>query len=172
MPTEYLKYFYSGGADNADPMLSLGGVKSSVEVNPNALFDAIHYNEAWFGDSEWRCIYAFNTHTTDSILDLLTWAIQGTLVGGGDAPDTLNIQFDPAGIGNGSTTGVATDIVDEDTAPDGVVFPETPPTAGEPLASITLGPLQGIGLWLQWDIVAGTALSYWARPFVHALYGM
>jgi hypothetical protein len=58
-----LKWFYSGGAANNDPALSIGGAKSSVEVSATALnnlFDDVTGTEAAAGVTRYRVIYVQN----------------------------------------------------------------------------------------------------------------
>lgn len=59
-----LKAYLSGGASNADPRLSIGGAKSSVEVSATALnnlFDDVTGTEATAGVTRYRVIYVQNT---------------------------------------------------------------------------------------------------------------
>ena len=60
-----IKFYLSGGSSNSNVNLSLGGVKSSVEVvdsNLHNLFDKTLGVESTAGDTEYRCIYVQNTH--------------------------------------------------------------------------------------------------------------
>ena len=59
-----LKAYLSGGASNADPRLSIGGAKSSVEVSATALnnlWDDVTGTEAGTGIPRYRVIYVQNT---------------------------------------------------------------------------------------------------------------
>jgi len=58
-----IKYRLSGGAANADPLVSLGGAKSSVDAGSN-LLDPVSSSEALAGDIEYRCYYIHNAHAT------------------------------------------------------------------------------------------------------------
>ena len=51
-----LEYRLSGGAANSDPILSIGGAMSSVEVTGSTLFDTVSSAEAAAGDTEYRCV--------------------------------------------------------------------------------------------------------------------
>lgn len=69
-----IKIYYSGGASNSDPALSIGGEFSSVQV-PSALeniFPTLKDSDVGFDISEYRCIYVFNTNATDNVFDLKT----------------------------------------------------------------------------------------------------
>lgn len=147
MPAEAsdLKFFLSGGQDNTDPNLSLGGPISSVLIeDPLQVFDEIHYSESWVGDTEWRCVYVKNTHPTATMRDLVAWVIQGRLYDEqgndiGSSPEEINVQWDSAGVGDGVSTGVAYQTTDEDLppklkAPEGVT---ATPTTGGTLAAGT-----------------------------------
>jgi hypothetical protein len=67
-----------------------------------------------------------------------------------ETPGGVNIAIglDPAGVGNGSTTGVATTVANENTAPAGVTF-STPTSKGTGLAITDLAPGTGRAIWLR-----------------------
>lgn len=150
-----IRYRYSGGASNADKNLSLGGVMSSsgpaTGVNEN-LFDNVSSGEATTGDTEYRCIYVYNANAADTINGCVVWLADNT-----PSPDSsVQIGLDPAGNGNGSTTGVATTIANEGTAPAGVTFTDAP-NVGSGLTIGTLAPLTGRAVWFKRVIAAGAA---------------
>jgi hypothetical protein len=64
-----LTFVFSGGASNADPAQSLGGIASGYPVGSgiNNLFNDVAKNEALGGHVDYRCLYAFNNHATDSL---------------------------------------------------------------------------------------------------------
>jgi len=63
-------YFYSGGAGNTNPDLSLGGLPSVHLIpagNINNLFDNITDAQRNSGMIDYRCLYVANVHPTDSL---------------------------------------------------------------------------------------------------------
>ena len=79
----------------------------------NELFDSVKRAESHLGDEEYRCFYVVNAHTTETMWDVKVY-IQDQPVSG---VDTMELSLDPAGIGDGSTSGVALVAVDENTLP-------------------------------------------------------
>lgn len=57
-----LKYFYSGGFDNIDPILSLGGEISNniVKINKENVFSNLDQNSYNQGLTDYRCLYLKN----------------------------------------------------------------------------------------------------------------
>ena len=111
----------SGGAGNAAPNSSLGGVMSSTAWTGGTLhdlFDVISGDDNATSKVDYRCVYIRNGNAT------LAWGpnikvwFSAVTAGGAD----LAIGLDPAGAGNGSTTGVATTIANENAVPAGVAF--------------------------------------------------
>jgi hypothetical protein len=74
----------------------------TVTTRSNELFDNISATEALVGDVEYRCFYLKNCHATDTMTDVKVWVRQQPT-----GYDDMDIALDPAGNGNGSTTGVA-----------------------------------------------------------------
>lgn len=68
----------------------------------NNVFDSISSTESLDGRIEYRCLYIKNTHAADTAYDVRIWVRQQPI-----GPDELDIALDPAGTGNGATTGVA-----------------------------------------------------------------
>lgn len=110
---------FSGGQNNSQPDGSLGGQRSDTAITDNTLnnlFDAITRAEALTGKTEFRCFYVYNT-TSASHLSGVTVEVTT------NAPVShVALGLDPAGKGDGRTTGIATTIVTEDTTPTGVKF--------------------------------------------------
>lgn len=148
---EYIEFRLSGGSANADPDASLGGAMSSSEVVSGTienLFDNIGASEAANGDTEYRCFYVTNTSGADDYLGVIVWIDSQT-----SSPDTdIEIGLDGAGVGDGSTTGVATNIAGEGTAPAGVSF--SAPSGAN--AGLTIG-----------DMAPGTAQAVWIKRTVN-----
>lgn len=65
----------SGGVDNDDPNLSLGGDPSPIQISSsiNNLFDNIDGTEAEDGRIEYRCFYVFNDSETHAFSDIKVW---------------------------------------------------------------------------------------------------
>lgn len=109
-----LAFHLTGGASNADPNLSLGGVHSSVALSATAmnnLFDDVAAGEASAGDTEYRAIDITNTGDATSAVTKIYMD-----------PDTSSpgTQLD-MGI-EASPLGSTLSIADESTAPAGVTF--------------------------------------------------
>jgi len=113
-----LKFFLSGGASNANPAASLGGVISSNQVGSN-LFDDISTAEAAAGATEYRCFYVKNTNATDTAYSAAVWiasntsatstAIQIALAAEGVANTVESVAASPisAPVGSGVSPAVA-----------------------------------------------------------------
>jgi hypothetical protein len=147
---EYIQCRLSGGDLNTQPPSALGGVMSESDITDAALdnlFDLVDSSEASAGDTEYRCYYIYNTHPTDSILTLKVFIEEET-----PSSDTvIDIGLDPAGVGDGKTTGVATTIANEGTAPSAVSFSHPTTYAG----GLNIGTL-----------AAGEAQAIWVRRTV------
>jgi|Deesub1362B_J571_1020462.scaffolds.fasta_scaffold00499_24 hypothetical protein len=147
-----IKFYYSG---DGTPQGSLGGAITSNEVpssGTNVIFDDVSAEEAQSGDVEYRCIYVKNTNTTDTLYDARVFIAQDTL----SADDEIDIGLDPAGVGDGTNTGVATSIADEGEAPTGVTFSH-PTDYASGLVIGDLGPGQCIAIWIRRTVNAGAA---------------
>lgn len=137
----------SGGAGNADPNASLGGVISSTAWAGGTLhdlFDIVTGDENAASDVEYRCVYIRNSHAT------LTWGpnIKVWLASQTAGGATIDIGLDPAGVGNGSTTGVATTVANENTAPAGVTF-SNPTTKAGGLSPANVPNGSAFALWIR-----------------------
>jgi hypothetical protein len=146
-----IDFHLSGGGANADPNASLGGTISGTQITDATvanLFDNVSGAESSAGDTEYRCFYLKNAHAS------LTWQGVNVWIGTNtpSADTDVEIGLDPAGVGEGSTTGVAATVADESTAPAGVTFSK--PASGSPL---------NVG-----DIPAGSAIAVWVKRTVSA----
>lgn len=122
----------------------------TIANRPNNLFDDVAKAEALSGDVNYRCIYLKNTHSSDTATDVRLWIDQDSL-----GADSIALGADPAGVGNGSSSGVATTVVNEATAPGGVAFSQPLSEA----ASINLGvftPGTGRAIWIKRDVPVNT----------------
>jgi hypothetical protein len=141
-----IQFRLSGGASNSNPNASVGGVMSSTSWAGGTLhdlFDVISGDENAASESEYRCVYVRNGHGTLTWEAVKAW-LTAAVAGGAD----LSIGLDPAGAGNGSTTGVAGSVANEDSAPSGVTF-SAPGTkaAGLLLGNINAG--QAFAIWFK-----------------------
>ncbi len=143
----------SGAAGNSlasTPADSLGKYISTTEVVTNILhnlFDLVTGIENKELDVEYRCIFIHNAHATDALLTARTY-ISSQAAGGAD----ITMGLDPTAI---SAVGAAADqalsILNEDTAPAGVVF-STPSSA----APLVIG-----------DLAAGMCKAVWFKRKVN-----
>ena len=69
----------------------------------NEVWDDVSKAEALAGDTEYRCLYLKNAHSTDLMSDVRVWRQNDT-----DGQDVLSLELGVAGVGNGTTTGVET----------------------------------------------------------------
>jgi hypothetical protein len=148
-----IKYYLSGGASNSDPLLSIGGAKSSVAVSATALhnlFDAVTGDEAAAGVTRYRLVYLQNDDADASGLlapAVLWWSTSPA------AGQTIAVGLAAAGKGAAETA-----VADENTAPAGVTF--TSPVSKATGVSLTGTPYtqgQYIGVWLRVVTTAGAA---------------
>ena len=147
-----LQFKLSGGASNGSSDASLGGIRSTTSVsdatNENVL-DDITRKEILVGKTEYRCFYIYNSSATLSVHGNTLYIDEDP------SATTVTIGIDPAGSGNGTTSGVAQTIITEDTAPTGVTFED----AGEfrvKLAIPHLLPLESQAIWIKRVASVGT----------------
>lgn len=136
-----LIFTLTGGAGNADPDASLGGVGSSEELNEtplNNLFDNVDPDEASAGDVEYRAIDIFNDGDEAAVIVEFYISSQ-----------TSSEDTDLA-VGLDDTIQI---IADEAIAPGDVTF--SAPTEESPLSvlDITAGGRQRV--WIRRNVNAG-----------------
>jgi hypothetical protein len=144
--TTDIVYRLSGGAANADPLLSIGGIKSSA-ASSATIFDDVSSVEAAAGDIEYRLVYIHNAHATLAYQAAAVWIQTQTP----SANTDVAIGLAAAGI-NATETAVA----NENTAPVGVAF-SAPATFGAGLALGSIPAGQHYGVWIRRTINAGAA---------------
>ena len=142
-----IQYRLSGGASNANPLISLGGVKSSVAMGTD-LLDTVTSTEATAGDIEYRCIYVHNANATLALIGSKIW-LQLNTVG-----SHIAIGLGVAGINSTETA-----VVDEQTAPVGVTFSTVPTDFSTGLLIGDLPAGQHKAIWLRRTIPAATGLA-------------
>ena len=151
-----LKFFLSGGASNASPAASLGGVISSNQVGSN-LFDDISTAEAAAGDTEYRCYFVKNTNATDTAYAVKVWIASNTTA----TSTAIQIALAKEGIANTVET-----VANEGTAPIGAsASPHVAPTfddAEDEANCLTIGnltPGQAHAIWIK-RVVSATTVAF------------
>lgn len=119
----------------------------------NEKYDDITKSESNAGMTDYRGFYVINTHATESGNDITIWQKNNA-----SGADSLELGDDPAGVGDGSSTGVGVVIANEITAPVGVTF--TAPTTPETGINIgSLGPGQATCFWQKRTVPASTTIA-------------
>ena len=141
----------SGGAANTVGNASLGGIKSSTNASASidALFDPTSAAEAVAGTVEYRCVYLHNANAADTMTNLVAFVSANTPLAG----TTIDI-----GVGTAAINATEQTIVNETTAPTGVVF--SAPIDGNTglvMGNIPFG--QHKSLWLRRTVTAGSGSS-------------
>jgi len=130
----------------------------------NKTFDDISKSESFHGDDEYRGYYLYNAHATEPFLGPKLFIHQQPT-----GADTLEVGIDAAGVGDGSTTGVAVTIADESTAPVGVTF-SAPADSGAGISLPDLAASQAHGWWQHRTVAADTLVSTPADASAVAFY--
>jgi hypothetical protein len=156
--TADIEFRLSGGSGNTTPNACLGGIMSSTDINAgvtlNNLFDDISDTEAASGVVDYRCFYILNGNATDTLTTAKVYISTNTP----SSDTTIAIGLDPAGVGDGAATGVATTIADEDSAPAGVTF-STPSNSGAALAIGDLANGEAQAVWVRRTVSADAAAA-------------
>jgi len=136
--------------------LPVGNQSDTITVSAlaNELWDDISKPESYDGDTEYRCCYVTNAHPTDPF-------IGAKLYIGSDpsGADSLQIGLDLAGTGDGSTTGVADTVADENTAPSPAVTFSAPTAIGSALLIGQLDAGEAHAIWQKRIVPANTLTS-------------
>lgn len=142
-----IQYMHSGGAANADPNASLGGVISTTEITDatlHNLFDLVSGDESSAGDVEYRCFYLKNNHGSLEWQNVSVWV----------ETDNSGVDTEIAiGLGTAAIGGTEQTVADESTAPAGVTFDTALGEANE----LVIG-----------NIPAGSHKAVWVRRTVSA----
>lgn len=117
-------------------------VESIVISNPiGSLFSQVTATQSLVGDIQYRCVYFKNGHPSLTASDIrLYLAVLPAL------PQLMAIGVDPAGAGNGTSTGVAQTVASTTTAPTGVTF-TAPVLAASGIALPNLAPGECVAIW-------------------------
>lgn len=137
-----IDFFLSGGSGNTDPDASHGGAISSTQATSNSLFDDVSASEALAGDTEYRCIYVKNSHSTDTLTAAKIFIQTNT------SGNRIAIALDD----NGKNATAETET-DESTTPTGESF--TQPS--DYSSGLNLG-----------DLAAGDYYAIWIRRIIPA----
>jgi hypothetical protein len=155
------KYALFGNGDNGFVAVqvtaaSLPGTDQTDTINvnytANNLYDNVSQTDSFNGDTEYRCYYIKNAHPTDPMAAVVMF------ISGMPNPGSVAFGVDPAGVGNGSSSGVATTVANENTAPAGVTFgaPVTE-AAGTNVGTLNAG--QCVAIWTKRIIPALNAVQ-------------
>lgn len=140
-----LKLYLTGGASNSDPLLSLGGVTSSVQFTDATLqnlFANVSPAEALAGSVKYRALTFKNTSAFTAYASAVYISQETT-----SADTTVAIAYDATGTQS---------VVNENTAPIGLSF-STPLSLA---AGIALGDVAASGarrIWFRRTVTAGAA---------------
>lgn len=118
---------------------------------------------ALVGDVQYRCLYFRNNHASLTANDVRLYIHAPPAL-----PQTLAIGVDPAGVGNGTTTGVAQSIADAHTAPTGVTF-TAPLLAANGISLGSIGPNQCVAFWQRRTL---PAMAYGPLAIISATIGV
>jgi hypothetical protein len=131
-----VQFFLTGGAANADPNLSLGGVVSTTQVASaiNNLFDDVASAESSAGDTEYRAISIKNNHLSLSLFSAVIYLTETTAPG-----STVEIAWDVVGTQT---------VANESTSPTGLTF-TAPLTKATGIALGTITPGQYKRVWVK-----------------------
>lgn len=108
----------------------------------NQAWDDYDRDDSFNGAIEYRCHYIKNIHGVDTAFNVGIFIDTDAL-----GADTIELGIDPAGVGDGVTTGVATTISDDQSVPSLVDF--SAPSRSTPLAVGNLAPGQMTAVWIK-----------------------
>lgn len=149
-----IKIRYSVGTGSAGNSVagtrdgSLGKYMSTTDMTapPNAIWDDVSSAEATAGDTEYRCHFIYNTHATDSALNVVV-SINSEVTGGGAT--TVGVDPTAASAAGSATAQAMGPVTDENTAPSGVTF-------GSSATVGTLAAGQCRAVWVKRTVGAAT----------------
>jgi hypothetical protein len=129
------------GADASDTI--------TITQPMNTVWDDVDKQDAIYGDVEYRCLYLYNRWSS-TIYSARVWVAAQP-----SGADELDLGLDPAGVGDGTSTGVAQTVADEDTEPSSVSW-SRPVDYTNGLVLGDLAPGECRAVWLRRTVVAGT----------------
>lgn len=118
---------------------------------------------ALVGDVQYRCLYFKNNHASLTANDVRLYIHAPPSL-----PQSLAIGVDPAGVGDGTTTGVAQTIATPYDVPVGVTF-TAPIQAASGLSLGTLNPGQSVAFWQRRTL---PEMAYGPMSIVSATIGV
>jgi hypothetical protein len=145
-----IHYRLSGGAGNADPLLSLGGVKSTATDAGANIFPDVPAGDAATGKTQYRGVVLHNAHGSLTYLGVKVWVDTDT-----PSPDT---DADIALALEAVNVTMAT-IANDTTAPAGVTFTNAAVSEATGLSIGDIPFSQFKGIWLK-RVVNPGAVSY------------
>ncbi len=148
-----LKMYLTGGAANSDPLLSLGGAVSSVELVNNTLNNLwadITGDQAAAGRTRYRCVAIKNTNASLTLTSSKVWIDTQT----GSSGDAITIGLDLAGLNATPDT-----VASETDAPSPAVTFVTAVDKANGLNTGSVPNGQYYGIWIK-DIVDVGAGAY------------
>lgn len=140
--------FYPSGTSGDGLGGAIYTTNGQLSETIHGIFNTVSSTERTLGKTKYRCIYMKNTSAIKCRNPKL-FIPQNTPSSGTD----LAVGFDPIGIGNGTSSGVATTIPDESTAPSGVIF--------------TLGKEVSEGVALGRDLNKNDVVAIWLRLIIN-----
>ena len=137
----------------------------SIQVTAplHTVFSQTNALMALVGDVQYRCLYFRNNHPSLTANDVRLYLHAPPAL-----PQTLAIGLDPAGVGDGISTGVAQSIADAHTAPIGVTF-TAPLLAANGIALGSIGPNQCVAFWQRRTL---PAMAYGPLAIISATIGV
>lgn len=149
-----IKFYLSGGAANANPLLSLGGVMSSVEANPATLFDPISGLIAIAGQTDYRCVYIKNTHATLSLTATRPFILSTT---GSNTSYSYGVSIEANGVMETFVLTNPTDVMAGSNLQTGFWASATTysGTADAHIGDIAPGSFRA--LWIKRQVIAGAS---------------
>ena len=148
--TDINKYYLSGGADNADIALALGGEVSSVQISSNSLhnlFELVSSAISVSGSIVYKCFYVKNRHPTITLDNPKIWI-------------ELNVDSDEVaidiGLGTSAVDAIEDSIINNVTAPSGIVFTR-PATRAGGLSVGNLPPGSTKAIWVRRTVDANSS---------------
>jgi len=137
-----------GNSTSSTPAASLGKYVSTTALTDatlNNLFDDVSGSENTALESEYRCLFVYNSHATLTFQNVVVW-LDSQVAGGADV--AIGVDTTAASALNASSAQALT-IANEDTAPAGVTFSTT---AVSKATGLALG-----------DIPASSVKAIWIR---------
>ena len=151
-----LKWYYSGGSSNSNPLLSIGGAKSSATLSGTALynlFDRVIGDEALSGVTRYRLLYFQNADTdSDGLMSPVVFYFTALPANG----DTIT-----AGLATEGKSSVASAVANENTAPAGVTFTGPVSKSGSTIILPSPPYMEGAyhGIWFKRVVPPAQAAS-------------